>query len=316
MIKTDTAISVSGLEKSFKNVKVLQKINFTVRKGSIFALLGSNGAGKTTTIKILSTLIKPDQGSAQVCGFDVVRQPNQVREVISLTGQNAAVDGVLTGRENLRMIGKLRHLPDANKKADGLLERFDLLEAADRRVATYSGGMRRRLDLSMGLLGTPSVVFLDEPTTGLDPQSRITMWKIIKDLAHSGITVFLTTQYLDEADQLADHIAILNKGKIVAEGTPAELKKLLPHGHIELKFRNEKEVQTAHNLLGDYKVSLDVENQALIVTTDGSIKQMTDILNRLQNAGLSVAEFAQKLPTLEDVFLTIIGENHGKEDVK
>jgi ABC-2 type transport system ATP-binding protein len=313
MIKTDTAISVSGLEKSFKNVKVLQNINFTVRKGSIFALLGSNGAGKTTIIKILSTLIKSDQGSAQVCGFDVARQPNQVREEISLTGQNAAVDGVLTGRENLRMIGKLRHLPDANKKADALLERFDLLEAADRRVATYSGGMRRRLDLSMSLLGTPSVVFLDEPTTGLDPQSRITMWKIIKDLAHSGITVFLTTQYLDEADQLADQISILNKGKIVAEGTAAELKKLLPHGHIELKFRNEKEVQTAHNLLGDYRVSLDAENQALILTTDGSIKQMTDILNRLQNAGLSVAEFAQKLPTLEDVFLTIIGENQGKE---
>jgi ABC-2 type transport system ATP-binding protein len=313
MIKTDTAISVSGLEKSFKNVKVLQNINFTVQKGSIFALLGSNGAGKTTIIKILSTLIKPDQGSAQVCGFDVARQPNQVCEEISLTGQNAAVDGVLTGRENLRMIGKLRHLPDVNKKADALLERFDLLEAADRRVATYSGGMRRRLDLSMSLLGTPSVVFLDEPTTGLDPQSRITMWKIIKDLAHSGITVFLTTQYLDEADQLADQISILNKGKIVAEGTAAELKKLLPHGHIELKFRNEKEVQTAHNLLEDYKVSLDGENQALIVTTDGSIQQMTDILNRLQNAGLSVAEFAQKLPTLEDVFLAIIGENQGKE---
>jgi len=313
MIQTNTVISVSGLEKSFKNVKVLQNVNFTVQKGSIFALLGSNGAGKTTVIKILSTLIKPDQGSAQVCGYDVARQPNQVREEISLTGQNAAVDGVLTGRENLRMIGKLRHLPDANKQADALLERFDLLEAADRRVATYSGGMRRRLDLSMSLLGTPSVVFLDEPTTGLDPQSRITMWKIIKDLAHSGITVFLTTQYLDEADQLADQISILNKGKIVAEGTAAELKKLLPHGHIELIFRNEKEVQTARNLLGDYKVNLNGENQALIVTTDGSIKQMTDILNRLQNAGLSVAEFAQKLPTLEDVFLTIIGDNQGKE---
>ncbi|TGE37108.1 ATP-binding cassette domain-containing protein [Desulfosporosinus fructosivorans] len=313
MIQTNTAISVSGIEKSFKNIKVLQNVNFTVRKGSIFALLGSNGAGKTTMIKILSTLIKPDQGSAQVCGFDVTRQPNQVREEISLTGQNAAVDGVLTGRENLRMLGKLRHLPDSNQQADVLLERFDLLEAADRRVATYSGGMRRRLDLSMSLLGTPSVVFLDEPTTGLDPQSRITMWKIITDLAHSGITVFLTTQYLDEADQLADQIAILNNGKIVAEGTAAELKKLLPHGHIELSFRNEKEVQTARDLLGDYKVSLDGENQALIVTTDGSIKQMTDILNRLQNAGLSVAEFAQKLPTLEDVFLTIIGEKQGKE---
>jgi ABC-2 type transport system ATP-binding protein len=316
MITNDTAISVSDLEKSFKDVKVLQKINFSVRKGSIFALLGSNGAGKTTTIKILSTLIKPDQGSAQVCGFDVVRQPDQVREEISLTGQNVAVDGVLTGRENLRLIGKLRHLSDVNTKADALLERFDLLEAADRRVATYSGGMRRRLDLSMSLLGTPSVVFLDEPTSGLDPQSRMTMWKIIKDLARSGITVFLTTQYLDEADQLADQISILNQGKIVAEGTASELKKLLPHGHIELRFRNEQEVQAAQNLLGDYKTSLDVENQALLVTTDGTIKQMTDILNRLQNAGLSVAEFAQKLPTLEDAFLTIIGENTGEEEAK
>ena len=313
MIQNNIAISVSGLEKSYKKLKVLKKISFTVQKGSIFALLGSNGSGKTTMIKILTTLLKPDKGSAQICGFDVIQQSDRVRGEISLTGQSAAVDEVLTGRENLRMIGKLRHLPDANKKADALLERFDLLEAADRRVATYSGGMRRRLDLSMSLLGTPSVVFLDEPTTGLDPQSRITMWKIIKDLAHSGITVFLTTQYLDEADQLADQISILNNGKIVAEGTAAELKKLLPHGHIELRFRNEKEVQTAHNLLGDYKVTLDGENQALILTTDGSIKQMTDILNRLQNAGLSVIEFAQKLPTLEDVFLTIIGENQGKE---
>jgi ABC-2 type transport system ATP-binding protein len=168
----------------------------------------------------------------------------------------------------------------------------------------------------MSLLGAPSVVFLDEPTTGLDPQSRITMWKIIKDLARSGITVFLTTQYLDEADQLADQISILNQGKIVAEGTTAELKKLPPHGHIELKFRNEIDLQTAHHLLGDYQASLDVENQALTVTTDGSIKQMTDILNRLQSAGLSVAEFAQKLPTLEDVFLTIIGENPGEEEAK
>ena len=307
------AIQVKGLQKSYKTLHVLKGVDFEVEKGSIFALLGSNGAGKTTTIKILSTLIKPDQGSAQVCGFDVVRQPEQVREEISLTGQNVAVDGVLTGRENLRLIGTLRHLPDTNKKTDELLERFDLLEAADRRVATYSGGMRRRLDLSMSLLGTPSIVFLDEPTNGLDPQSRITMWKIIKDLAHSGITVFLTTQYLDEADQLADQISILDKGKIVAEGTAAELKKLLPHGHIELRFRNEQEVQAAQNLLRDYKASLDVENQTLLVTTDGTIKQMTDILNRLQNAGLSVAEFAQKLPTLEDVFLTIIGEDQERK---
>lgn len=304
-------ISVSGLEKSFKNVKVLKIIDFSVQRGSIFALLGSNGAGKTTTIKILSTLLKPDQGNAQVCGFDVVRRPDRVREKISLTGQNTAVDYVLTGRENLRLIGKLRHLPDANKKADALLERFELVDAADRQVATYSGGMRRRLDLAMGLLGTPSVVFLDEPTTGLDPQSRIAMWKIIKNLTHAGITVFLTTQQLEEADKLADRIAILNEGKIVAEGTPAELKKLLPHGHVELRFRDEKEAQSARDLLRNYSARLNTANQTLSVTTDGSIRQITDILNRLENADVSIDEFAQKLPTLEDVFLAIIGE--GKE---
>jgi len=311
-----TAISVNGLEKSYKNLKVLNKINFSVQSGSIFALLGSNGAGKTTTIKILSTLLKPDKGSAQVCGFDVVRRPDKVREEISLTGQNAAVDNVLTGRENLRLIGKLRHLPDVNKKVDALLEKFDLMEAADRQVATYSGGMRRRLDLAMGLLGTPAIAFLDEPTTGLDPQSRIAMWKIIKDLSQSGITVFLTTQYLEEADQLADQIAILNQGKIVAEGTAAELKKLLPLKPIELKFLDEKEGRSALDLLRDYNASLDAENQTLTVTTDGSIRQMMDILNRLENADVWVAEFAQKLPTLEDVFLTIIGNKQGKDDEK
>lgn len=184
MVQSNTVISVSGLEKSYKNLKVLKGINFSVQGGSIFALLGSNGAGKTTTIKILTTLLKPDKGSAQICGFDVVDQSDRVRGEISLTGQYAAVDDVLTGRENLRLIGKLRHLPDTNKKADELLERFALLDAADRRVATYSEGMRRRLDLAMSLLGNPSVIFLDEPTAGLDPQSRRAMWKIIKDLAN------------------------------------------------------------------------------------------------------------------------------------
>ncbi len=303
------AISVNGLEKSFKNLKVLDKITFSVQRGSIFALLGSNGAGKTTTIKILTTLLRPDKGSAQVCGFDVVRQSDLVRAEISLTGQYAAVDEVLTGRENLQLIGKLRHLPGTNSKAEELLKRFDLLDAADRRVATYSGGMRRRLDLAMSLLGTPSVIFLDEPTTGLDPQSRLAMWKIIKSLAHSGITVFLTTQYLEEADQLADQIAILNKGKIVAKGTAAELKKLLPHGYIELRFLDEKGLQSANDLLAGYNASVDQENQTLSIATDGSIRQMTEIFNRLENAGVSVAEFAQKLPTLEDVFLAIIGDN-------
>lgn len=314
MIQTNTAISVCGIEKSFKNLKVLKNINFTVQKGSIFALLGSNGAGKTTMIKILTTLLGPDKGSAQVGGLDVVQQPDLVRGVISLTGQFAAVDDVLTGRENLRLIGKLRHLPDVNSKTDELLEQFNLKDAADRRVATYSGGMRRRLDLAMSLMGNPPVIFLDEPTTGLDPQGRLAMWKIIKNLAHTGITVFLTTQYLDEADQLADHIAILNEGKIVAEGTSAQLKKLLPYGHIELRFHNEKEIQLACDLLIEYNTSFSEENQTLSVATDGSIKQMTGILYTLENANIPVAEFTQKLPTLEDVFLTIIGANLGKED--
>ncbi len=307
------AIFVNGIERSYNNIKVLKKICFTVQKGSIFALLGPNGTGKTTIIKILTTLLKPDSGSANICGFDVVKQADQVRRQISLTGQSAAVDEVLTGRENLRLIGKLRHLPDANNKADELLEQFELLDAADRRVATYSGGMRRRLDLAMSLIGNPPIIFLDEPTTGLDPQSRLTMWKIIKDLARSGITVFLTTQYLEEADQLADQIAILNEGKIVAEGTAAELKRLFSQGHIEVRFRDQKDLKLARNLLDAYDTSLDAVNHTLTVPTDGSIKQTMDILNRLEKANISVIEFAQKLPSLEDVFLTIIEKNHGKE---
>lgn len=307
------AIAVNGLEKSYNSLKVLKKIHFTVHKGSIFALLGSNGAGKTTVIKILTTLLKPDKGSAYISGFDVVRQDDQVRREISLTGQSAAVDEVLTGRENLRLIGKLRHLPDADKKVDELLERFELLDAANRRVATYSGGMRRRLDLAMSLIGNPPIIFLDEPTAGLDPQSRLTMWKIIKDLAHSGITVFLTTQYLEEADQLADQIAILNEGKIVAEGTATELKRLFSQGHIEMRFRDKSDLKLARNLLDAYNTSVDAENDTITVPTDGSIKQTMDILRRLEEAEISVTEFTQKLPSLEDVFLTIIGKNQGKE---
>lgn len=315
MFKADIAISVEGLEKSYKKLKVPKGINFTIKKGSIFALLGANGAGKTTAVKILTTLLKPDKGSVQICGLDILSQADKVRGAISLTGQYAAVDEVMTGKENLRMIGKLRHLSDVNSRADELLSRFELTDAADRRVAAYSGGMRRRLDLAMSLLGDPSVIFLDEPTTGLDPQSRIAMWKIIKELSRSGITVFLTTQYLDEADQLADQIAILKDGKIVAEGTAAELKKLLPHGHIELKFNDGKLLQAVRDLLKEYSSSQDIQNSTLSVVTDGSIKQITDILNKLEKQGIPVAEFSQKLPTLEEVFLAIIGENKEKEAI-
>lgn len=230
---TEYTISAQGLEKSFKDTEVLKGVTFDVRAGEIFALLGSNGAGKTTTIKILSTLLKADGGSASVCGFDVVKQPEKVRENISLTGQFAAVDDILTGRENLIMIAKLRGIADAEQTADDLLARFGLIDAANRRAGTYSGGMTRRLDIAMSLVGTPAVIFLDEPTTGLDPEARLEVWNTIKTLAEGGTTILLTTQYLEEAEQLADRIAILHGGKIIASGTMEELKKLFPPAEVE-----------------------------------------------------------------------------------
>jgi ABC-2 type transport system ATP-binding protein len=227
------AIQVKDIQKSYKQLAVLKGVHFTVERGSIFALLGSNGAGKTTLIKILTTLLKPDGGTAIVNGFDVASQPEHVRQSISLTGQFAAVDEMLTGRENLIMIARLRHLKQPQKAADELLTRFGLTDAANRRASTYSGGMRRRLDLAMSLVGTPPVLFLDEPTTGLDPEARLEVWNMVKELANGGITVFLTTQYLEEAEQLADHIAILHEGKIIASGTLTELKKLFPPAQVE-----------------------------------------------------------------------------------
>jgi ABC-2 type transport system ATP-binding protein len=233
MTVSDAAIRVSGLQKSFTDLHVLEGVDFDVAAGSIFALLGSNGAGKTTVIRILSTLMKADAGTASVAGFDVAAQPQAVRESISLTGQFAAVDEILTGRENLVLVARLRHLKDPGRIADELLARFALTDAADRRAGTYSGGMRRRLDIAMSLIGRPPVVFLDEPTTGLDPQARIEVWQTIKELAAGGTTVLLTTQYLDEAEQLADRIAILHDGRIIADGTLAELKRLLPPARVE-----------------------------------------------------------------------------------
>jgi len=229
----NNSIQVQGLQKSYKQLHVLKGVDFEVKKGSIFALLGSNGAGKTTIVKILTTLLKQDGGTATVNNFDVAAKPDDVRQSISLTGQFAAVDEILTGRENLIMIAKLRHLKDPNPIADDLLKRFGLTEAADRRVATYSGGMRRRLDIAMSLVGKPQLIFLDEPTTGLDPEARLEVWKTVKELAANGTTVFLTTQYLDEAEQLADRIAILHEGKIIANDTLADLKKLFPPAKVE-----------------------------------------------------------------------------------
>jgi len=227
------AIHVQSLEKAYKNVGVLRGVDFDVARGSIFALLGSNGAGKTTLVNILSTLLKADAGTASVNGFDVATQAADVRESISLTGQFAAVDEILTGRENLMLIARLRHLKDPGTIADDLLERFALTDAAPRRVSTYSGGMRRRLDIAMSLIGNPQVIFLDEPTNGLDPQARIEVWQAVKELAAHGTTVLLTTQYLDEAEQLADRIAILHEGRIIVNGTLTELKQLLPPAKVE-----------------------------------------------------------------------------------
>ena len=307
-------ISVRGLEKSFKEQQVLKGVDFQVKKGSIFALLGSNGAGKTTTVKILATLMQADGGSASVCGHDVAKQGGQVRGCISLTGQYAAVDEMLTGRENLRIIGALRHLKNKNEIADQLLARFRLTDAADKSVSKYSGGMRRRLDIAMSMVGNSPIVFLDEPTTGLDPQNRLAMWEIVKSMAEAGTTVLLTTQYLDEAEHLADHIAVLHEGVIIANGTSDELKEKLPQGIIQLQFRSEAELKRAEELLIGYAIHRGEEEHAIDIRTDGGTKQFADVLDRLNQEKVEVLKFAPKQPTLEDAFLTLIGEKEEETD--
>jgi ABC-2 type transport system ATP-binding protein len=309
----ETAIRVEGLHKSYKKLHVLNGVDFEVEKGRVFALLGANGAGKTTMIRILSTLLKPDKGRAFVDNYDVVKQPLKVREAISLTGQYAALDEVLTGRENLEMTARLRHLSNVKGRSQEMLERFGLTDAADRAASGYSGGMKRRLDLAMSLIGRPTVLFLDEPTTGLDPQSRQSVWRLVKELACEGTTVFLTTQYLEEAEALADRIAILENGKTVAEGTAEELKARLPHGHLELRFESDAHAQAAKELLADMGAHWDDEEQALLVSTDGSAKQAAQVLVRLENAQTPAVQFTQKLPTLEDVFLRLTGGTDKEE---
>ena len=300
-------IEVKGLKKSFKKHNVLKGVDFHIYEGKIFALLGSNGAGKTTCVRILSTLLKTDGGSAKICGFDVFTQADEVRSSISLTGQYAAVDEILTAKENLHLIGKLKKLKDTKKQTDELLKRFMLTEDADRRVSTFSGGMRRRLDISMSLMGNPKVIFLDEPTTGLDPQNRIAMWDLIAELAKNGTTILLTTQYLEEAEYLADHIAILHDGVITAEGSPNELKKILPIGEFVLEFSTEEERENAVKALAG--LSMKIARKSIEISSDGSVSQLADILNTLDSAKIHVARFTQNQPSLEDAFIKIIGGN-------
>ena len=306
MDSTNT-IEVSSLQKGYKGMPVLDDVSFTVERGSVFALLGANGSGKTTTINILTTLIKADGGTARVAGFDVATQPARVREHISLTGQFAAVDYVLTARENLVLMGELRHIPDPKGTAAQLLDKFDLNDAADRRLLTFSGGMRRRLDIAMSLVGDAPVIFFDEPTTGLDPKGRTDMWQTIRGLAENGTTVFLTTQYLEEADRLADGIAILHGGRIVAEGPPDELKTMVPAGVVELEFSDQEELAAAQSALYEH-YDTNRRDSKLVVATTGSVAEMADLFIRLRDSEIEPARFSRQTTTLDDVFFKIVDD--------
>ena len=304
------AISATGLRKSYGDKVVLDGIDLNVARGTIFSLLGPNGAGKTTTVNILSTLVTPDDGSASVAGHDLATDPDGIRTAIGLTGQFSAVDNLLTGEENLFLMADLHHLPrrEGRRRAADLLDRFDLTEAAKKIPTTYSGGMRRKLDLAMTLVGDPKVIFLDEPTTGLDPRSRRTMWDIIRDLVSGGVTIFLTTQYLDEADQLADRIAVLDGGRIVAEGTPDELKRLVPGGHLQLRFADHGALRRAASALDvSTEDARDDENLALRVPTDGSVDALRAVLARLDAQAVPVDHLTVHTPDLDDVFLSLTG---------
>jgi len=305
------AISAVDVRKSFDDNVVLDGVSLTVEEGTVFALLGPNGAGKTTMVRILATLLEPDHGDIRVAGHDVAREADDVRDVIGVTGQFAAVDELLTGRENLGLMADLHHLtrPQAGQRIDELLERFELVDAKDRTAMTYSGGMRRRLDLAMTLIGAPQIIFLDEPTTGLDPRSRRTMWDIVRSLAGDGTTVFLTTQYLDEADRLADRVAILDQGRLIAQGTTQELKRQVPGGRIDLTFAD-----AASQLAGAGALDVPVRDGdalTLQVATDGNVATLRRVLRELDESAVDVAELALHTPDLDDVFLALTGRHDG-----
>ena len=300
------AIAATGLRKSYGDQTVLGGIDLAVGQGTVFALLGPNGAGKTTTVQILSTLIHADAGRATLAGYDLNTEPSRVREVIGVTGQYSAVDRLLTGRENLMLMADLYHLGRARARArtGELLERFGLAEAAGNLVATYSGGMQRKLDLAMTLVSDPQIIFLDEPTTGLDPRSRRTMWQVVRNLAGSGVTIFLTTQYLEEADQLADRIALLDHGTLIAQGTPDELKRMIPGGHVQLRFTGAGTLRRAREVIAR-PGKADEEALTLEIPTSGSVPELRAILTRLDDHGIDAAEVTVHSPGLDDVFLTL-----------
>lgn len=301
------AIAVSGLRKSFGDHVVLDGLDLTVPQGTVFSLLGANGAGKTTTVQILSTLISADAGDVRVAGHDIAHEPDAVRAAIGVTGQFSAVDNLLTGKENLLLMADLHHLArgDGRRRAAQLLEQFDLVDAAGKPVSTYSGGMRRRLDLAMTLVSRPRVIFLDEPTTGLDPRSRRGLWQIVRDLVATGVTIFLTTQYLEEADELADRIAVLDHGRLVAEGTADELKRRIPGSHVRLRFADPRGLEAAERLLG--QVSRDNDALALRVPSDGSLRSLKTLIDRLDDRAIEVDELSVHTPDLDDVFLALTG---------
>jgi|SRR5580658_765535 ABC-2 type transport system ATP-binding protein len=303
-----SAITAIGVRKSFGKKLVLDGIDLDVPSGRVWSLLGPNGAGKTTMVHILSTLIRPDDGTVRVGGYDVAKEPDAVRRVIGVTGQFAAVDEVLTGEENLLLMGDLHHLDRRvnRQRAADLLKRFELADDAKRLASTYSGGMRRKLDLAMTLVGTPEIIFLDEPTAGLDPRSRRTMWAIIRGLVADGVTIFLTTQYLEEADELADRIAVLDHGKLVAEGTPDELKRLVPGGHVLVTFSSFASLETAARAITG-SIS---DNDALVlrVPSDGGLRSVRGLLDRLDLIGAEPTSLSVRTPDLDDVFLTLTGE--------
>jgi ABC-2 type transport system ATP-binding protein len=313
----NAAVTVKNLQKSFGKVEVLKKVSFNVPRGEILALLGPNGAGKTTTIRMLSTLLQPDAGSISVAGFDPVKQGASVRASIGLTGQFAAVDEYLTGRENVVLIGQLYHLSkaEAGRRADELLQTFDLVEAANRPAKTYSGGMKRRLDLAMSLVASPPILFLDEPTTGLDPRSRIGLWQHIKGLAKGGTTILLTTQYMEEAEYLADNVIVIDHGKVIAEGTVNQLKAKAGAERVEILLKNTKDVPKAQQVLGK-DAEYNAENDTITVPAKKGVASLSAVLDSLSKASIKVDTAALRRPTLDEVFLALTGHDTSDEKTK